>query len=49
MGGGLYYKKKGRVLRVVEDSWAEIEELKGKDVLRVHESQLRCVVPVNGC
>lgn len=48
MGGGLYYKKKVRVLRVVEESWAEVEELKSKDVLKVHESMLRCVVPVNG-
>jgi hypothetical protein len=45
LGGGMYFGLKGRVRRVAEDLWAEVEELKSLDVLRIHQELLKTVVP----
>lgn len=42
----MYYKKKARVRKVENDFWAEIQELKSRDILKIHQVHLRCVVPV---
>lgn len=42
----MYYKKKAKVRRVDEDLWAEIQELDSRDIIRIHQLHLRCVVPV---
>lgn len=39
---------KGRVRRVADDVFAEVEELESKDVIRVHQDLLRVVVPSVG-
>lgn len=42
----MYYKKKARVRKVENEFWAEIQELGSRDILKIHQIHLRCVVPV---
>ena len=42
----MYLKQKARIKKTLDGCWAEVEDIRSGDVLRIHQSHLRCVVPV---
>ena len=49
VAGGMYFKQKAIVKRTLPENWAELEDLRSGDLLKMHQSNLRCVVPVVSC
>lgn len=48
MGGGKYYKQKGRVERVIDKFVGEVKLLESGDRLRIDQDELETVIPAVG-
>lgn len=48
VGGGKYYKQKGRVERVIDKFVGEVKLLEGGDRLRIDQDELETVIPAVG-